>query len=160
MNKKSFLNNLKTALEEAGISAENIQMHITYYNDYIDERVKAGNMEENTVESLGEPRLIAKTIIEIENNKETKTNERYERPKQENRKKGFHMNYTDQGYDVRYGRFKLNSWYGKLFGVILLILFIILLISIFTGIISLLVALAGPIMVVILLVLFIKALQR
>lgn len=43
--------------------------------------------------------------------------------------KGLHFNYSDEnGWDIRFGRFKLNSWYGKLLGIILVISFFVIVI--------------------------------
>lgn len=63
MDKIEFLNRLRAALTgrvDATVLAENI----AYYEDYINSQMRMGRTEEEVLQSLGDPRLIAKTIIE------------------------------------------------------------------------------------------------
>lgn len=62
MKKQEFLNILQESLEgevKPGIIADNI----AYYNQYIQAEVDRGRSIDSVMDELGDPRLIAKTII-------------------------------------------------------------------------------------------------
>ena len=62
MNKEEFLAELREALAD-DVPAETINENIRYYDDYISS--KGGKEEqEKEISNIGEPRLIARTIIE------------------------------------------------------------------------------------------------
>ncbi len=63
MYKSEFLDILKQSLV-GEISPDHIEENIKYYDQYINSNISEGN--ENIMEELGDPRLIAKTIIESE----------------------------------------------------------------------------------------------
>ena len=65
MTKQEFLDGLRRSLS-AGLEPEQINEHIRYYSDYIDSRIRMGISEEEVMASLGEPRLIAKTLLGME----------------------------------------------------------------------------------------------
>ncbi len=65
MTKKEFLSRLSEALEE-NMDEASAYSHISYYNQYIDEQAAKGRTEEEVVSSLGNPRIIARTIIDSE----------------------------------------------------------------------------------------------
>lgn len=63
MNKQDFLEKLRLALNgrvSAGAVAENIR----YYEDYINTEIRKGRSEEEVLSQLGDPRLIARTIVQ------------------------------------------------------------------------------------------------
>ena len=62
MSKKEFLNRLEEALLEQ-MDISEAAMHIRYYREYIESEIEKGRDEQEVVESLQSPRLIAKTII-------------------------------------------------------------------------------------------------
>ena len=153
MNRKIFLQELKQSL--AGqLSMEEIQDNMEYYETYILEQIQRGQKEEEVIEQLGDPRLIAKTIMEASAKKEgqysddTFTQEKRSKEKIK-RKKGFHIEYTPEGgVDVRIGRFKLNSWYGGVLILSLLFILIGLLGSIFIAVIPIIIPIALGIMLI------------
>lgn len=62
MTKQEFIEKLRSALNgkvPANIITENIQ----YYEDYINTEIRKGQSEEEVLAALGDPRLIARTII-------------------------------------------------------------------------------------------------
>ena len=62
MTKKEFLNGLWRAL--AGkMEGEEVQKHVDYYQEYIEIQVRKGMTEEQVIEELGTPSLIAKSIL-------------------------------------------------------------------------------------------------
>lgn len=63
MKKQEFLEKLRVALSgrvTSGLVTENLQ----YYEDYINTEIRKGKSEEEVLAALGDPRLIAKTIVE------------------------------------------------------------------------------------------------
>jgi len=63
MNKQEFINRLHSALN-GNVSPGVVQENVNYYEDYINMEIRKGRGEEEVLLSLGEPRLIARTIIE------------------------------------------------------------------------------------------------
>ena len=63
MTKDEFLYALKRALS-GEISAEEFNENMRFYEEYIEAEIRKGRTEEDVMRSLGDPRLIAKTIIE------------------------------------------------------------------------------------------------
>ena len=65
MTKQEFLDGLRRSLS-AGLEVGEINEHIRYYTEYIDSQLRMGIAEEEVMASLGEPRLIAKTLLGME----------------------------------------------------------------------------------------------
>lgn len=63
MTKQQFLDKLYEALCES-MDKQSALKHINYYRDYIELKVKEGEDEAKVLASLGNPRLIAKSLIE------------------------------------------------------------------------------------------------
>ena len=62
MTKQEFLEKLRLALTgnvPGSVVSENLQ----YYEDYINTEIRKGKSEEEVLAALGDPRLIARTII-------------------------------------------------------------------------------------------------
>lgn len=62
MSKQEFIDRLRTALS-GRVSTGLIEENVSYYEDYINTQVRMGKTEESITAQLGDPRLIAKTII-------------------------------------------------------------------------------------------------
>ncbi len=125
MSKYEFLNILQVTLD-GEVSQDVIDENLLYYNNYIDDEIRKGKKEIDILQLLGEPRLIAKTIIETSSvTKSTSTytysNETEDNMQDKTNQKGFHASYDEhEGWDLRYGRFKINSWYGKMILIVVL----------------------------------------
>lgn len=65
MTKQDFLDELRISLT-GKVSTDIINDNIRYYEDYINAQVRQGKNEETVFKELGNPRLIAKTILEAE----------------------------------------------------------------------------------------------
>ena len=63
MTKKQFLEELKTSLEGM-VSPMVVQQNMNYYENYISEQIRNGKSEQDVLNELGNPRLIAKSIID------------------------------------------------------------------------------------------------
>ena len=65
MNRKEFLEILRSQL--AGQMQEGkAAAHIRYYEDYIQSQVRGGRSEQEVLQELGDPHLIAKTLIDTD----------------------------------------------------------------------------------------------
>ena len=65
MSKQEFLDSLRRSLS-GGLETQQINEHIRYYSEYIDSQIRMGVSENEVMASLGEPRLIAKTLLGME----------------------------------------------------------------------------------------------
>ena len=119
MNKTEFLKKLEEHLE-GQMEKSKIQTHIQYYREYIETQIKSGKTEEQLWKELGEPHLIAKTLLDADKDavqdfyKTYRENEIYE----------------EESENSIYGKSKvfkldLTSWYGKLIVIILAVLIIL-----------------------------------
>ena len=61
MNKQEFVDRLRMALN-GRVSPGLVMDNVNYYQDYINTEIRKGRTEEEVLESLGDPRLIARTI--------------------------------------------------------------------------------------------------
>lgn len=63
MNKQEFIDRLRASLN-GKISAAEVEDTVQYYKDYIDSEIRKGKRESEVLDMLGDPRLIARTIVE------------------------------------------------------------------------------------------------
>lgn len=72
MNRIEFIEKLQRALA-GGLNSNQVADHVRYYQEYIDAEMRKGKSEAEVLAVLGDPRLLAKSIIEA--NKRAGTNE-------------------------------------------------------------------------------------
>lgn len=65
MNRYEFITELQRSLT-GKVSVEKLQEITSYYNNYIDSELAKGKSEGEILKALGEPRLLAKSIVEAE----------------------------------------------------------------------------------------------
>ena len=65
MNKQEFVDRLRTSLS-GRISPVLVEENARYYEDYINTHIRLGEPEEDVLEGLGDPRLIARSIVAAE----------------------------------------------------------------------------------------------
>ncbi len=63
MGRQEFIDRLKAALN-GSLASSTVAEHVIYYDDYIRAEMQKGKSEEAVLASLGDPRLIARTIIQ------------------------------------------------------------------------------------------------
>ena len=63
MDKREFLEILKGQLS-GQMPEERVAGHMRYYRDYIEDAVRRGKSEDVVIGELGDPRLIAKTLVD------------------------------------------------------------------------------------------------
>ena len=62
MNKQQFIEALRIALN-GNVSPTLVEENISFYEDYINTEIRCGKSEDEVLRALGDPRLIARTII-------------------------------------------------------------------------------------------------
>ncbi len=63
MNKSEFIEKLQRVLA-GGLDSAQVAENVRYYQEYIDSEVRRGRSEREVLDQLGDPRLLAKSIIE------------------------------------------------------------------------------------------------
>ena len=74
MRKEEFLEKLRARLSQT-MSQQEVAAQIRYYENYIQEQMQNGRSEEEVLAELGDPLLIAKTLMDVQ-----ETQEEYGRP--------------------------------------------------------------------------------
>lgn len=128
MRQEEFLKILQEALT-GKVSDKIIQENINYYRVYINNEVARGKMEEEVLQMLGDPRLLAKTIEE--SNKFANGDESYASDNggwsfQANRMK---QDSQAQSTDVR-KVFRVQGWLALVLVVVILIVAVSLIFSV------------------------------
>ena len=150
MIKKEFLDILRQSLS-GEVSQDNIEQNIRYYDQYISTQ-NAGDEEKNLSE-LGDPRLIARTIIESDRaakqkGKYTGNQSNHSNNYTEEDQAEYNQSNTGSGSNMFFTNFK---WYHKVIIALVLLLLLILIIGIGRFIIGFLFAFGVPILLVLLL---------
>ncbi|MCF0133216.1 MAG: DUF1700 domain-containing protein [Blautia sp.] len=101
MTKTEFLKSLGGQLSGA-LAADQVAEHVRYYDEYITEQVREGASESDVLQQLGDPRLIAKTIVSANSIRNEFDTEAYAE--------------RDDASGDSDGLFQLDNitWYGKL----------------------------------------------
>lgn len=63
MDRTEFIDRLQRALS-GGVNSSQVAENVRYYREYIDVEIRKGRSEEEVLGSLGDPRLLARSIIE------------------------------------------------------------------------------------------------
>lgn len=63
MDKRTFIEKLQRALA-GGLNSNQVADNVRYYQDYIESEIRKGKSENEVLSQLGDPRLLAKSIIE------------------------------------------------------------------------------------------------
>ncbi|MCI8556210.1 MAG: DUF1700 domain-containing protein [Lachnospiraceae bacterium] len=148
MDRNEFVSTLRAVLS-GEVPAAVVEDNVRYYDSYISQEIADGKSEREVLESLGDPRLIAKTIIDT--NKQQGSRETYESAyTREEPEKGFHAEFNDNGgVDLKYRQLNLNTWYGRLLIFIIVILVLTVIFTIVGGILSWLLPILLPVLLIV-----------
>lgn len=69
MSKEEFLDTLRKVLARE-LSESEVADNINYYWNYIEQQIASGKTEEQVLQELGDPRLIARTILQVDEKRE------------------------------------------------------------------------------------------
>ena len=113
MSRREFLEVLRGQLS-GQMTQGRAAAHVRYYEDYIQSQVRNGRSESDVLAELGDPRLIAKTLIDTDD-------------------------YADNGTESSAGKarsFKLDlsTWYGKAIVIAIAALIVILLTTVLVAV--------------------------
>lgn len=150
MNRREFLKKLKEALEN-DLSGSVVQENINYYDQYISDEVKNGKSEEEVIAMLGDPWMIARTVIDA-----AEMGIHQESYSQSSKQQYTKQDYTKEdapqsGQDFVNSMFKPVSKWKKFAFFGGLILAVLLIISIISGLIRFL----APVIIPIILIVFV-----
>ncbi len=142
MNKTEFLQQLREALT-TDLSSRAVEENIRYYSQYISDEERKGRTEEEILNELGDPWLIAKTIIDTGVSEEANEYSSY----------GSSENSDYQGYGRQsdYDGMKVyhvDTWWKKALIIVGVIVVIGLILSLITGVVSLLAPVLVPILII------------
>lgn len=147
LRREEFLRELEKYL--SGLEQSEVRTVLAFYEDYFNQQMANGKTEEDVINELGEPRLLAKSIKE--NYK--KTGYSY---------KGSQQNAYEDGGTMKFRErtFRLDSWYGKLTAIVIGIILIMMVAAILAGVLAIFFKIVIPVFVILALVALIKSLFR
>lgn len=127
MDKTEFLNTLRSQISGQMHSAR-VTEHMRYYEEYIDSQMRSGRSEAEVLEELGDPRLIARTLLATDS---TPSGGIYDGD-------GDYSGYSGeeersgQEYNGRqvYKSFHFDTWYSKVIAGIVVVILLFVLFSI------------------------------
>jgi uncharacterized membrane protein len=126
MQRGEFLNILRSQLS-GQMQEGKVAAHVRYYEDYIQSQVRGGRSEAEVLAELGDPRLIAKTLLDTDPNQGyiDEEEEVYSTYKDEEK-------YGDTGsvYKTKTHRLDLTTWYGKLIAILIAAIIVVFLVAV------------------------------
>lgn len=153
MDKREFLEKLKETLE-ADVETQVVRENIEYYSGYINEEVSKGRSEKEVMDELGDPWVIARTIIDAQGVREQggysseSSRDAYKR-----------QNYQEWQNPQRRASnnnnvhlWTLDAWWKKLVLILGIVGVLFLVISIVAGIIRFVVPILIPVLLVVIVV--------
>lgn len=146
MYRTEFLGVLESQLS-GQMQEGKVAAHLRYYEDYIQSKVRAGADEEAVINMLGDPRLIAKTLIDTD--VDSGFCEEEASSFQGSAQDFFRDSGSQQAAPKRtwFKKLDLSTWYGKLIVIAVAALVIFLLITVLTAV--------APFFIVLAIVLFV-----
>lgn len=164
MRKNEFLSKLKEALEN-DLDSRAVQENMTYYSSYIKEEMAKGRSESEVIDELGDPWVIARSVIDMAENQSETTNTGNNESGYSNY--GYGNNRTDDSSRQNrssYGGgnihvFTTDSWWKKLIFILGIIGIVFLVVSVIGGIVSFLSPIIMPVIIVLVLVRFFQRIR-
>ncbi|MBO5209722.1 MAG: DUF1700 domain-containing protein [Lachnospiraceae bacterium] len=145
MDKREFLDKLQRALA-SGVSSSQVAENVRYYQDYIESEIRKGRNEQEVLEQLGDPRLLAKSIIEANKRSGASygSNREYDEEVSQETSGG-----SGDNFDERFKQrdIKIPGWLIMVIATVIIILFI--------GIATSLISVLSPVIIVVLVILLI-----
>lgn len=151
MSKQEFIDRLKAALN-GRVAPNLVQENVNYYEEYINTQIRMGRSESEVLDTLGDPRLIAKTIIETSGQGRTDTYDGTDYQNEGYRNAGYqNAGYQNTGnvYQQKSSKtFHIPGWVW----LIIVVLVVVLIFSMVFSVLSFLAPVLVPILVVVFLV--------
>lgn len=144
MTKQEFLDELKEALS-GEVSPESMMDSYRYYAAYIEDAVNAGKNEEQVIEELGSPLLIARSIIAAQTGERTADVEyTVDGRTKKIKNKEFQSNKSEK----KEFHFNTEVWIARILLVLLLILLVVIVFSLLSGFLWFVIHFAIPVLIV------------
>lgn len=143
MTKFQFLAEMKKALD-GNVPESVIKENEIYYLNYIDEQIKAGKREREVLEMLGDPILIAKTIIETQGGSGSYESEAVYEKQEQAAENG---EDTSAYFSIAGHVMDFSKWYVRLLAVIITIIVVVLVLVVLVTLLRIALWLAVPILI-------------
>lgn len=134
MTKNEFLDTLARVLNRE-LSESEVRSNIRYYEDYIDQQTAGGRSEAEVLRELGDPRLIARTILQVDQQREEAqdgyASEAYgaQTVYTENSDGTYHESYEEEEQKAPFGgRVKVYGFGWKQWLIVILVLLVVFMI--------------------------------
>ena len=138
MTKKQFMEELRSSLE-GRVSPMVMQQNVNYYENYINEQIRNGKNEQDILDELGNPRLIARSIIDATDEEDDHVQtEYYEEEHEEN---------PEDMFDTNTHIFTMNSTKFKL-GCLLSVIIFIFIIYLLFHVLNAVMIVLGPVIMI------------
>ena len=144
MTKSEFLERLKAALGN-DLSGSVIEENVRYYDSYISEEVRNGRMESEVIAELGDPWVLARTVINASEGQDTA--EAYYGYESERS-----SSHDQQDVTRRVYRFGAVPWWRKLILILAVVGVIMVITAVVGGIVSLLAPLFVPLIIIMIII--------
>ncbi|EOS38592.1 DUF1700 domain-containing protein [Lachnospiraceae bacterium] len=146
MTKSEFLVQLKKALQDK-LSSTAVQENMDYYDRYIIEETAKGKSEQEVVDMLGDPWILARTITDASDGTDWETvyEAGSDKGTSSHEERGYHQDR--KGTHM----FVLNTWVHRILLILFVVMLIMLIISVISGVVSFL----APVLVPLLIVMFV-----
>ena len=124
MNRTEFLDTLRSQLS-GQMHEGKVAAHVRYYEDYIQSQVRSGRDEQQVLDELGDPRLIARTLQDTDVDNGQLDYEEY-------------STYSDDAQNTQSSSrnhvhvWRFDTWYSKLLGILILLIILFLVFHILT----------------------------
>lgn len=110
-----FLEKLRQSLV-GRIDSGTLQDTMNYYQEYFEIQMRSGKSEQEILEQLGDPRLLAKSILQAEQRSSMMQQEEYEEALEEEKKIHLHFGLK---------QITMPRWLALILGAICLVLFVV-----------------------------------
>ena len=140
MTREDFINELRSALS-GEVSQLDLNENINYYEQYFNEQERSGRTTEDILEELGNPRLIARTIIDTNARTTNDADYNQEREEEEDH---IHFNVNGQDYHKSIRNAKLAIWMI----IIIVVLVIVAIVAIVANVIGFLAPVLVPLLLI------------
>ncbi|MDO4474488.1 MAG: DUF1700 domain-containing protein [Eubacteriales bacterium] len=161
MRKNEFLSRLKEALEN-DLDSKAVQENVTYYTSYINEEIAKGRSESEVIEELGDPWVLARSVIDMAESQGETTNNSNQNSYNygygnADRNESSQQNSSNNGGNIHV--FSADSWWKKLLFVVGIIGIVFLVVSVIGGVLSILSPILMPVIIVIVLMRFFRRIR-
>lgn len=132
MSRREFLEVLRGQLS-GQMAQGRAAAHVRYYEDYIQSQVRSGRSEEDVLAELGDPRLIAKTLIDTDDSGDVYDESGYS--EESYGADDYAGNVAGNGTGKsRSFKLDLSTWYGKVIVIAIAVLIVILLTTVLVAV--------------------------